>query len=233
MLTEEQRELAAALVADRAYATGERAFPRPLTPEDAVDITADLHEVLDGAAEARATAARQLGRPLACGLGCTGCCEELVMVFRPEALRVARWLARPENAAAREAFLNAHAVWKQRVGDAPARLAALFAGGDEAAHLAMHIAQWRRRILCAFNRDGACTIYPVRPLLCRNAHAVGTSAHCYGDDPSDLVPVWLSSGELDEWMENARATLRAMHHALGGPRLAPAALCDAVAELLA
>ena len=42
------------------------------------------------AAAARASAATDLGKPLACGPGCSGCCEELVMIFRPEALRIAR-----------------------------------------------------------------------------------------------------------------------------------------------
>jgi hypothetical protein len=77
-----------------------------------------------------------------------------------------------------------------------------------------------------------CSIYPVRPLLCRNAHAVGTAAHCYGDDPSGTVPVRLRSKELDAYVDHARSCIRAAHHALGGARLRPAALCDAVAELL-
>lgn len=232
MLTNRQQDLAEELQADRGYATGRRRFPMTLTEEDALAILADLHDDLYRAAEARATAARQLGKPLACGVGCTGCCEELVMVFRGEALRVARWLERPENAATRAWFLESVAAWKQRVGDAPARLADAFASGDEQRHMQEHVAQWRKRILCAFNKDGACMVYPVRPLLCRNAHAVGTAEHCYGDDPSDVVPIRLRSPELDAWVEDARASLRAMHHALGGPRLRPAALCEAVAELL-
>jgi hypothetical protein len=232
VLTDHQEALAAELRADRAYATGRRAFPRTLTPDDAVAITGELHETLDGGAEVRATAARNAGRPLACARGCTGCCEEMVMVFRPEALRIARWLELPENAATRQAFLEAYAAWKQKVGDAPQRLSAVFASGDEAGHRRLHLEVWRQRILCAFNQGGACTIYPVRPLLCRNAHAVGTAEHCYADDPSGKPPTRMRSKELDAWVEEARAALRAMHHALGGPRLSPASVCDAVAELL-
>jgi hypothetical protein len=232
VLTDYQRALAEELLADREYASGRRRFPRTLTIDDALAITADIHEVLDQGAEARATAARRAGRPLACGKGCTGCCEELVLIFWPEALHIAGWLARPENAETRAWFADSYRAWKERVGDAPAQLSDAYASADEQRHLELHIAQWKKRILCAFNRDGACTVYPVRPLLCRNAHAVETSKHCYGDDPTDIVPVRLTSREFDGWVEDARVTIRAMHHALGGPKIRPTALCQAVAELL-
>jgi Fe-S-cluster containining protein len=187
---------------------------------------------MDGAAAARAERAAADGTPLACGAGCTGCCEELVLVFLPEAHAVARWLDRPENAPARRAFLDAYPAWTQRAGDAPASLAAAFAAGDEDAFTELHVAQWRRRLLCAFNRDGLCTIYPVRPMLCRNAHAAFTSAHCYGDDPSGEPVVHLRARAVEEFVDNVRAFTRAAHHALGGPRREPRALCDQVYLLL-
>ena len=33
----------------------------------------------------------------------------------------------------------------------------------------------QRRAMCAFNHEGACSIYPVRPAVCRKAHALDTS----------------------------------------------------------
>jgi hypothetical protein len=232
VLTPRQTRLAQELAADRGYASGKREFRGTVTADDAVAIAEAIHESVDEAAAARAAAAEQLGRPLACGAGCTGCCEELVMVFEPEALRVARWLERPENAGAKEAFLAAFDAWKGRVGDAPDRLAAAFASGDVSAHLREHTAQWQRRILCAFNRDGLCTVYEVRPLLCRNAHALDTPARCYGDEPSGKAAVRLDSDDVDRFIDHARATLRAVHHAIGGKRLHPASLCEAVHALV-
>jgi Fe-S-cluster containining protein len=232
MLTPRQVALAEQLASDPAYASGRRAFPRTVTPDDAADIAGALHDEMDAGAAARAVAARRMGRPLACGAGCTGCCEEMVMVFEPETLRVVRWLEQPENAAAKQAFLEAYGAWRERTGDAPDRLAAAFASGDEAAHLELHTQQWRKRILCAFNRAGLCTIYPVRPLVCRNAHALDTAAQCYGDSVSEKPAARLHSPELDEVVNDARACLRAAHHALGAPRLRPAAICDAVYERL-
>jgi hypothetical protein len=232
MIDKRLRQLFDELLADKGYVSGRRSFPRTVTEDDAVAITAELHAEMDEAAAHRAAAARRMGKPLACGPGCTGCCEELVMVWKPEAVRIARWLQRPENAAVKQAFLAAYPAWKQRVGDAPARLAELFRSGDDAGHLAAYIAQWRKRILCAFNQDGMCTIYAVRPLVCRNAHAVGTSARCYGDSEDDQPPVRVVGDELDNWVDQSRGRIRALNHAIGASRHAPAALCDAVYELL-
>jgi hypothetical protein len=203
-----------------------------ISVEDAADIVDALHEQLDEATSARAEHAARAGMALACGPGCTGCCEELVLVFLPEAHAVARWLMRDENRAAREAFLEAYPAWKARAGDAPEEVAAAFAAGDADLLMARHLAHWRRRILCAFNQGGLCGIYPVRPLLCRNAHAVGTPAHCYGDDPSGDPVVHLRARAVDDFIENVRAFTRAAHHALGGPRREPRALCDEVHRLL-
>lgn len=230
MLTPRQAKLARELISDPAYVSGERRFKTPITRDDAVDLAGDLHEQMDHAAGARAEAASAMGKPLACSAGCSGCCEELVMIFRPEALRIARWLKRRENAAIKERFVAAYAAWKQRVGDTPVEVTALFQSGDEAAHADALLAHWRRRILCAFNQDGMCTIYPVRPLLCRNAHALETSERCRAD--SELVQIRLQSDELDAFFDNARSCLRAAHHAIGGERMRPSALCDAVFELL-
>lgn len=226
------RKLFDELIADPKYIDGRKSFPRTLTVDDAVRITAYLHDELDEFAAARAEAARRAHRPLACKSGCSACCEELVMVFLPEAERVARWLELPANAAAKAAFLAAYPTWRARVGDAPERHAEIFARGDDAGLLAAHIEHWQKRILCAFNQDGRCTVYPARPLFCRDAHAVDTAERCASDNLSGLSPVRMQSPDLDRFMADARGRLRAAHHALGGPRLRPTALCEAVYQQL-
>ncbi|MCE9572420.1 MAG: YkgJ family cysteine cluster protein [Deltaproteobacteria bacterium] len=232
MIDKRLRALFDELVSNEGYVSGRRSFPRTLTPDDAVAMTAELHEELDQAAEARAHAAARMGKPLACGPGCSGCCEELVMVFQPEVLRVARWLAHPDNAAVRQRFLDAYPAWKARVGDAPAELEVAFIAGDNPAFLAKYRAQWRKRVLCAFNQDGMCTIYEVRPLVCRNAHAVGTSAHCVGDDPSGRIADRMESKQFDAWFEQVRGAVRAAHHAIGGAKQRPRSVVEAVYELV-
>jgi Fe-S-cluster containining protein len=204
-----------------------------VTPDDVLAITAALHDRMDQAADARAATAVRGNRPIVCGPGCTGCCEELVMVFLPEALRVARWLEQPQNEAVRQAFLEAYPRWLERSGEAARRLSDNFASEDEAAQRALHVEHWRKRVMCAFNREGLCSIYAVRPLLCRNAHALETPARCFGDHPDPNAQiVHLRMRGVDDFVANTRKFMRAAHHALGGGRMRPQALCVAVYEIL-
>jgi Fe-S-cluster containining protein len=231
-LTEEERlsRLIDELVSDPGYASGRRSFPRTVAPEDAITIAAALTNEIDKGCAARAQVAERDGVTIACGRGCNGCCQEPIIVYRPDSLRVAAWLSRPENSAAREAFLAAYPIWKGQVGDGPAQLAALTVKGDAAAFKAAHVVEWRKQVLCAFNRGGDCSIYPVRPGVCRNAHAVDTSERCSG--ASDKPATRLEFVPLDQFVERARHLLRAAHHALGGPRGQPEPLCDVVHQML-
>jgi len=224
------QELANELLSDQDYVDGKRKFPRTVKLEDALAIVDAFHLAMDDAARIRAEETRQSGRPLACHAGCCGCCEEPVMVFLPEAFRIAAFLLRPENASIRQEFLDAYPRWKEKAGDGPQRLAVLFRSGDGKAHLAEYVAQWRKRNLCAFNAKGLCTIYSVRPLVCRNAHAVDTSAHCGGDSTQSAVSV--ADPRVDKLFEKGRACIRALHHALGGEALATASVCESVHDLL-
>ena len=151
------------------------------------------------------------------------------MIFRPEAVRVARWLDRPDNAEARAAFRAAYPAWRDRQGDTPARLSAIFAK-DPGSYVQAHTEAWSKRILCAFNVDGACSIYPVRPINCRTAHALDTSEHCHGGATqpahrATFVP-------LDQFVARTRKLLAAAHHAARGPKGRVEALCNVVYELL-
>ncbi len=226
------QELAKELLSDPGYISGRRKFPRTVTLEDALAIVDAFHGAMDEAARHRAEAAQQRGRPLACHAGCSGCCEEPVMVFLPEALRIASFLMRPENASTKQAFLDAYPRWKEKAGDGPQRLADLFRSGDGKAHFDEFVAQWRKRNLCAFNTNGLCTVYSVRPLVCRNAHAVGTAEHCVGDDTSGEGAVRIADPRIDNFFEKGRACMRALHHALGGETLATGSVCESVHDLL-
>lgn len=216
------------LLADPGYASGERRFPRRLSRDEAADLAQGLAEQVDRGCQARSEVARKQSLPIVCSVGCSGCCEELVMVYQPEAVAVTRWLMRPENHAARDAFLRAYPAWKAAVGNAAAQMADCTAKGDNAAYMKLHIAQWQKRLLCAFNQGGACSIYPVRPIACRNAHAVETPAFCSGANDGSRPAQRLEFAPLDDYVTSAKKALRAAHSALGEPRNRPAALCEAV-----
>jgi Fe-S-cluster containining protein len=216
------------LLADPGYLSGERRFPRRLSRDEAADLAQGLAEQVDRGCQARAEVGRKQSLPIVCAVGCNGCCEELVMVYQPEALAVSRWLMRPENTAAREAFLQAYPAWKTATGSTAGQMADCSAKGDRAAYMELHVAHWRKRIMCAFNRDGACSIYPARPLTCRNAHAVETSALCSGANDGTRPAQRLEFAPLDDYLSSANKALRAAHYALGEQRNRPAALCEAV-----
>jgi hypothetical protein len=209
-----------------------RRLPPPMAADDAAEIARALAEAVDDGTQKRAEKAAEDGIVIACGRGCNACCEEPILVELPEAQVVAEWLGRPENQHARAAFLAAYPAWRAAAGDGPARLADLIERGDKQGYDVAHVAEWRRRVLCAFNQGGDCTIYPVRPITCRNAHAVDTSERCRGDNPSGLPATRLAFEPLDRFLLQADRVLKAAHHATGGERNRPAALCDAVYRLL-
>jgi putative zinc- or iron-chelating protein len=89
-------------------------------------------------------------RPIACGKGCSACCYLTVSVSFGEALTVAKYVRdkRPdliEKLEKTAVTVSTHATRNQR---------------------------FRAAIACAFlKEDGACAIYPVRPMGCRAAHS--------------------------------------------------------------
>ncbi len=226
--------LAAELTGDVAFATGERRFSRQISDDEAADLAAAVQASASQVAEQRQNAATQHNVTIACGRGCTGCCEEMVIVSEPEALGVARWLDRPENAAARAAFLDAYPRWRDHAADAPERLAALTVkNSDRAAYAEAHVAYWRTRNLCAFNQNGDCTIYPVRPLVCRDAHAVESNQRCFGDFAGDGKAGRIQFGPMMTLLGRAHHLLQAAHNAVVPERInRHHAVCAAVYRLL-
>jgi Fe-S-cluster containining protein len=222
-------ELVTQLTSEPGYATGTRRFPHPVPLADAIAIAAALQAQVDGSVEARTAHITELGLELACKRGCNGCCEEPIMVYRPEAVAVVRFLRRPEHAEIRAGFLARYPAWKAAIGDTPQRLSDL-AARDPEAHLEVHMAGWRKRVMCAFNHDGACTIYEVRPIVCRGAHALDTSEHCHGG--TELPSKVFNFVPLDQVLRRSRGLLQATHNAIGGPRGRVEALPNIVYHLL-
>ena len=210
------------------YATN-RKFPRKLQLDEAAEVAAFVHAQVDMGVEARTEAIARSETTLACARGCTGCCEEPIMVFRPEAARVAGWLARPENAEARAEFLAAYPAWNERIGQVTARLSELYLS-DARNYIAHHVEAWRQGVLCAFNQGGDCIVYPVRPTVCRTGHALETNEHCSG--ASETPATRATFVPLDDFVTRTRRLLQATHNAARGTRGRPEALPHAVHALL-
>jgi hypothetical protein len=219
------------LAGDPRYATGARAFQGGLTDDEAAELAETLERDLDGGVAERAREAARLRLKIVCERGCNVCCEEPLIVYAPEALAVARWLASPANAEVREQFLAAYPRWAAARGDGALALAALAA--DDARrddYEAQYRVEWGRRVMCAFNVDGACSIYAVRPLLCREGHALETNERCV---VGATVPAKrLAGGPVEVFMQRASQILRGAHNALGEPRSRGDLLCAYVYRLL-
>jgi Fe-S-cluster containining protein len=205
-----------------------------VSTDDAAAIAGHFHVQADRGAAALVEVAKKLEVTIACHEGCNGCCHEMVMVRDPESIAVAKWLARPEQAETLNAFLEEYPAWRSKVGDAPERLAALLKGGDQEAYNAAHREQWRKAVLCAFNKDGRCLIYEVRPMACRHAHAVGTAEHCHPSDTSGVKAQQIAFVPVDELLAMSRRVMRAAERSLrGGAAVGPESLVLRVAHIMA
>lgn len=201
------------LTSDPGYAAGTRKFAPPITDDEAAAVAAGLAAGLELALKKRGDEAKKCGINVACARGCNACCDEPIIVYLPEALVIARWLARPEQSAVLAAFLEAYPVWKAAQGDHPEHLETLNADDSRRAEYeAAYRTHWNLRVMCAFNHDGACSIYPVRPLLCREGNAIDASTHCQaGSNPPARR---LTGGPVESLMKQAASLIRAAHNAL-------------------
>ena len=198
-----------------------------------------MQRELEGGLRVREDMARRKRLPIVCAKGCNVCCEELVVVFLPEAIAVARWLGSAAGAEARARFLEKVPSWRERAGDGIEREADLNADWERRdEYERAHKEQWKRRVMCAFNHEGACSIYPVRPMLCREGHAVETNARCCVDVALLNPPRRLTFAPVDEFMKRAALLMRATHNAIAAKEKASTrvnraeALCELVYRLL-
>jgi len=227
-------ERMAALIEALAAAAGQVMRREPVRlpvvrPEEAAELARALHEEMDAGVAAREQAIARSGHTLACARGCSACCEIVLMSYESEALAVARYLARPENAEARAHFAAAYRAWRGEVGDLADRAREAAARGDVEGVGAAASEAALRHVLCAFNRDGACTVYAARPNVCRGCHALDTAEHCTAGGAEK--PTVMEFPPLDDFMAKIRPLQMAAHAALRGAA-APEPLCDAVHRLL-
>lgn len=106
------------------------------------------------------TSAINQGVALACKVGCNYCCSARVEAIEPEVFRIAQEIAaRPP----------------EEINAVIERLQAYVAMPSDAA-------PWQRRTPCPFLIDDLCSIYEVRPGVCRKAHSLDV-AQCAANAP--------------------------------------------------
>lgn len=224
--------LVAELSAKASYAFGERRLPQPITPQEAVAVAEALSEQVDEGVTLRAELARRQSLRIHCHAGCTACCNVVVIVRRPEIERVVAFLESPHGAEARERFVAAYGRWRAGLADVlPALERESVSQKAQALFFELLIAATQRRVLCAFNHEGRCAVYPVRPLGCRDAHALDTDAYCASDHPARQKADALEFVPLDRLMVDSARLLRAVHNNMQDTvRHQGEALCQGVAR---
>jgi len=197
-----------------------------IQPEDAEAVCGLFHEQIDRGTDARSAFVARQGRVVACKAGCSDCCRQVPAIFDGEAITIARWLDRPEHAEARQRLLDRFPIWTANLRDLLDQWLDAAIAQDVERGREVHAAIYRRGVMCPFNHEDRCTIYEVRPGMCRYAHALDTAERC---KPSATEPVQGAQfPPLDDYMEKIRPVTLAMHVALrsegGGAQPLPIAV---------
>ena len=195
-------------------------------PADAAGLVMVMHGELDDAIEDRTRAATEAGHFIACSAGCSSCCVAPVLVTEGEAVTVAEWLRIPANAAIREHFVAAYPAWRRGLG---ATVETMHRARTDDERRSAAIEMKLKNVMCAFNREGLCSIYPARPARCRKAHALETNANC-GVEGTGQVRYY-EHERTEATFEEQEPMRAALHNALrpgGGVEL----LCAAINRLL-
>lgn len=218
----------AEMLAEAASAreAGQRRRLPVVQPAEVAGLVEILHAQLDHAIELRDSEAAAAGVVIACSRGCNACCHLPVVMGEHEAVAIALWLQQPEHAEIKARFLARYPSWRQKLGDRIER----FAGAEAQAAVELAIDYFMQKAVCPFNDEaGTCTIYPVRPGVCRTAHALETNERCQGTSGA----VATLSHPAVENTNAAQKGMRAALHETQSPRGVSDVLPKAVMRQLA
>jgi Fe-S-cluster containining protein len=148
---------------------------------------------LDDSVIARtATQLSETGQTISCKAGCGACCRHMVSLSLFEAEALCAWIrtlpeSRQQELARRfhDAFLK---LADAGIIDRMAKKGWL-TEGDAAARLILDYLY--QRIPCPFLEDERCSIYPIRPLICREHLVTSAPQHCVDPAKLQVAPVYL------------------------------------------
>ena len=128
---------------------------RGRTPEQALELAGSALAWADHLVE-RFEAENPLPRPIVCQAGCYYCCHNQVELTPPEALLLGHYVEQhfPE---VEKAGLKAKIAESLKIK----------AGKNKA-----EMARIRQELPCPLLREARCSVYPVRPLICRAMHSL-------------------------------------------------------------
>jgi Fe-S-cluster containining protein len=152
----------------------------PSAGERLVMLAYKVMDLSSTAAEMGVRAAQRCGMTVSCAKGCGACCRQLVPLSPPEAGMVYEFvknMPEPRRSVIAGRFQRAVEQFRQTgLLNELRRMAAPRPG--ESDDLAVTRAYFSRQVPCPFLEDESCSIYPVRPSMCREYLVASPPEHC-------------------------------------------------------
>jgi Fe-S-cluster containining protein len=183
-------------------------------------------QMLSAAVQARAAVdVERAGKRISCGPHCAACCRQLVPISAIEARRLVELIENLPNSR-RVAVLARFAEVVRRLAEA-GLLASLRhpKNMSQTERSSLGTDYFRLRIPCPFLEDESCSIYPDRPLICREYLVTSPAENCanpkldniegvplpvrvsrllpdFGDAPGTVPTEWIPLVLAPEWVES-------------------------------
>jgi Fe-S-cluster containining protein len=137
------------------------------------------------------------GFTVSCRAGCGACCRQLVPLGIFEAELLAGWVQTlPEERQAELASRFDSALRTLNDAGIIGRMDAALSTPGSVEEKQMVVDYLRQRVACPFLEDEACSIHPIRPLICREHLVTSPPEHCYEPSKDKVrgvpIPVKLS-----------------------------------------
>lgn len=158
----------------------------PSGPSTTGDILPILHGFSDFFAARGIAAEKRNGRTLSCRAGCGACCRQMVPIAKAEAMALAELvdaMPEPRRTEIRARFDTALAAVK-----VAGLLDSLSTGGTGSLE-EKGLAYFRLGIACPFLENEACSIYPDRPLACREYLVTSPAQNCAAPNSETIAMV--------------------------------------------
>lgn len=126
------------------------------------------------------------GKSISCRKGCSFCCSQHICATLQECEAIVFWLYQHDNE--RRHFLSRYPIWRNKVSgnnvfeqlskDAASFMNNPLASGVKDAFMKTSDEYRQLDIPCPFLVNNACSIYPIRPLVCASCVSLSPSDEC-------------------------------------------------------
>lgn len=179
--------------------TLEASVALPAGPCRPLDLLPVLFAFADAYLSAVTVQVEEQGRHISCRAGCAACCCQLVPISETEAWHLAQLVAglpSPRQAAVRVRFRKA--IEELAAAGLLERLRDTAALADLEARRRIGMEYFRLGIPCPFLEEHNCSIYPERPLRCREYLVTSPADNCADPRPDtiQMVPLPVKFSEI-------------------------------------